>query len=136
MVEFALVVGVFMMVLYGLVYFGMALATKQRVTNAAAEAARSAVGDPPADARTNAANRVKALLGEPNGRYTIGPDPTGPRLANCDTNPALPAGSGSQCITVKITWHWNTHPVVPAAPGLGLVPLDSLGSEAIVQFAN
>ena len=34
-----------MFVLYGLISFGMILATKQRVTNAAAEAARSAVGE-------------------------------------------------------------------------------------------
>ncbi len=35
-VEFALVILPLMIVLYGLIYFGMALATKQRITNAAA----------------------------------------------------------------------------------------------------
>ena len=37
LVEFALVVGLFVFVLYGLVWFGMMLALKQGVTNAAAE---------------------------------------------------------------------------------------------------
>ena len=45
LVEFALVIGLFMLILYGLISYGMILATKQRVTNAASEAARSAVGE-------------------------------------------------------------------------------------------
>ena len=45
LVEFALVIGLFMLILYGLISYGMIMATKQRVTNAASEAARSAVGE-------------------------------------------------------------------------------------------
>jgi Flp pilus assembly protein TadG len=127
-VEFALVVGLFVMILYGLVYFGMALATKQRVTNAAAEGARSAVGAASAaDAQTAAQNRVLALLGAPNGRYTVTPV-----AAPC--NSAL--SSGPQCITVTIAWDWANHPAVPAAPGLGLAPVNTLGSTAVVQYSG
>jgi Flp pilus assembly protein TadG len=128
MVEFALVVGIFVMVLYGLIYFGMALATKQRVTNAAAEGARAAVGQTTAAAaQTTAQNRVIALLGAQAGRYTVTPV-----AAPCDN--AAPAGA--QCVTVTITWDWAGHPVVPAAPGLRIFPINSLGSQAIVQYAG
>ena len=128
LVEFALVVGIFVMVLYGLIYFGMALATKQRVTNAAAEGARSAVGaSSAADAQTIAQNRVLALLGAPNGRYTVTPV-----AAPC--NAAVT--NGPQCITVTIAWDWENHPAVPAAPGLGLAPVNSLGSSAVVQYSG
>ena len=128
LVEFALVVGIFVMVLYGLVYFGMALATKQRVTNAAAEGARAAVGAAGAgDAQTIAQNRVLALLGTPNGRYTVTPV-----AAPCNT--AAPAGP--QCITVTVNYDWENHPAVPAAPGLNLAPIDSFGSTAVVQYSG
>ncbi len=128
LVEFALVVGILVMVLYGLVYFGMALATKQRVTNAAAEGARAAVGAASAaDAQTIAQNRVVSLLGAPNGRYTVTPV-AGP----CDAAVA----SGPQCIKVTITYDWQNYPVVPAAPGLGIAPLNSLGSSATVQYSG
>src|SRR5436309_2187904 len=134
MVEFALVVGIFVMVLYGLIYFGMALATKQRVTNAAAEGARAAVGQTSAAAaQTAAQTRVNALLGGTSKGYTIGPDPGGkPHVGPCD--PAVPAGA--QCVTVTITWDWAGHPAVPAAPGLRIFPINSLGSMAEVQYSS
>ena len=126
LVEFAMVAGLFVAILYALIYFGMALATKQRVTNAAAEAARAAVGaSDPADAQNKAQARVLNLLGTPNGRYTVSPV-----AAACDTgNP-----TGPQCITVTISWDWDNHPVVPAAPGLGVFPVETLGSSAVVQY--
>ena len=128
MVEFALVVGVFVMVLYGLIYFGMAVATKQRVTNAAAEGARAAVGQASGSlAQTAAQNRVIALLGTQAGRYTVTPV-----AAACD--PAAP--SGPQCVTVTISWDWAGHPVVPAAPGLRIFPINTLGSQAVVQYSS
>ena len=126
MVEFSLVVGIFVMVLYGLIYFGMALATKQRVTNAAAEGARAAVGAPTAaDAQSKAQARVEDLLDTPNGRYVVTPV-----AAACDAA----APTGPQCITVEIEWDWDGHPTVPAAPGLGLAPVNTLGSKATVQY--
>jgi len=127
-VEFALVVGIFVMVLYGLIYFGMALSTKQRVTNAAAEGARAAVGAAsPADAQNTAQTRVQSLLGAANGRYTVLPV-----AAAC--NSAAP--TGAQCITVTISYDWKNYPVVPAAPGLRLARVNSLGSSAVVQYSG
>lgn len=127
LVEFAMVVGLFVMVLYGLIYFGMALATKQRVTNAAAEGARAAVGAAsPGDAQTIAQTRVESLLG-PQGRYTVSPVAGACNAGNL---------GGPQCITVTISWDWENHPAVPAAPGLRLAPVNTLGSTAVVQYSD
>ena len=41
--------------------------------------------------------------------------------------------SGPKCITVKITYPYATRPIVPPAPGLGLVTPDNFRSEARVQ---
>jgi Flp pilus assembly protein TadG len=126
LVEFALVFGLLVMILYGLIAFGMVLATKQRITNAAAEAARSAVGvADAATAETTATDRVTKILGTPNGRYTV--TPVG---APCDSLVPL----GPQCITVTIEWDYENHPVVPPAPGLGLFMPETFGSDATVQF--
>jgi Flp pilus assembly protein TadG len=121
LVEFAFVVGLFVFILYGLIAFGMILATKQRITNAAAEGARAAVG------QTSSANAVAAATarvlaaGLPAGSYT----PTY-ATATCGSN---------QCITVTITYNLAAHPVIPPAPGLGLVTPGSITSTAVVQYS-
>ena len=125
-VEFALVVGLFVFILYGLISFGMILATKQRITNAAAEGARAAVGQTNAsDAKLAAKARV-AESGLPAGAYTIGPDPLGePRVFACGVY---------QCIEVTVTYNLAGNPVVPPAPGLGLVTPNTISSTAVVQY--
>ena len=132
LVEFALVIGLFAFVLYGLVAFGVILATKQNVTNAASEAARAAVGAADdATAVSTAQARVVRSLGTANGRYSVGPGAAGPTTGPC--NPSGPP-TGPQCITVTITYDLEGHPVVPPAPGLGLVTPESLTSTAVVQY--
>ena len=124
-VEFALVVGLFVFILYGLITFGMILATKQRVTNAAAEAARAAVGQTnAADAKSAAVARVVAS-GLPTGTYSIGPGAGEPTVFACGS---------FQCIQVTVTYNLAGNPVVPPAPGLGLVTPNTISSTAVVQY--
>src|SRR4051794_20844099 len=59
LLEFALVAPIFFFILYGLVVFGMALALKQGVTNAAAEAARSTIGVTDNPATTGVDERIQ-----------------------------------------------------------------------------
>ncbi len=130
MVEFALVVGLFVFILYGLIDFGMILATKQRITNAAAEGARAAVGSaagltgvPAEDAAKAAATARVLAAGLPAGAYT-------------PVYTTAPCGTGSNhCITVTITYNLDTHPVIPPAPGLGLVTPNTITSTAVVQYS-
>ncbi len=128
LVEFALVIGLFMFVLYGLVWFGMMLALKQGVTNAAAEGARSAVGLSGAAAQTRAKTTVQNRLGWLGGNYSAG-----------DVTVALPApcvgDATHSCITVKIEYPWEDRPLLPAAPGLNFVPVEKISSTATVQIS-
>lgn len=121
MVEFSLVVGLFVFILYGLIAFGMILATKQRVTNAAAEGARAAVGQTSASAAVTAATARVLAAGLPAGSFT--PSYT---TAACGSN---------QCITVTIQYNLDTHPVIPPAPGLGLITPNKVSSSAVVQYS-
>jgi Flp pilus assembly protein TadG len=127
LLEFSLVFLLFALMLYGLIAFGMILATKQRITSAASGAARAAVGAASdGEAVTRATQRVEDALGAP-GSYT-------PGYSTAPCNTAVPAGP--RCITVNITWDYENHPIVPPAPGLGLVTPDEFGATAVVQFSN
>jgi Flp pilus assembly protein TadG len=117
MVEFALVILPLMVVLYGLIYFGMALATKQRVTNAAAEGARAAVGAADFTTASNKAGaRIADILGPPGTNYL---PPTYTPVA---------CGTG-QCIQVTIEWTKQA-----VSKGLGMPELYPIKSDAKVQF--
>jgi hypothetical protein len=70
----------------------------------------------------NAATLRVAAAGLPAGAYT----PVYSTAA-CGT-------SGNECITVTITYNLDTNPVIPPAPGLGLVMPKKVSSTAIVQF--
>ena len=44
-------------------------------------------------------------------------------------------GSPNSCIFVTITYDYSAHPIVPPAPGLGLVTPSKLSSKAVVQVS-
>lgn len=111
-----MVVGLFVFILYGLISFGLVLATKQQVTNAAADAARAAVGQTDDAAAIAAATaRVDAALTA--GNYTLDPPIS---VSDCGSN---------KCITVTILY--NLEP----APGLGLVIPPTTTAKSVVQYA-
>jgi Flp pilus assembly protein TadG len=118
MVEFALVVGLFVFIIYGLVSFGMDLAAKQKVTSAAADGARAAVG---ATDITTAASQATSVVQSKLG--TTGYTPT--YAAYTD---ALGCASPALCIKVTIVYN------LPASPGLGLVVPPSTTASAVVRY--
>ena len=125
LVEFALVFTLLVFILYGLISFGMILALKQGVTNAASEGARAAVG---------ATNPVGAAqLQAVDALSWIGPD----KVTAVDavaTQQACVGAPASQCITMKVTYRYSDKPLVPPAPGLRLFTPDTFSSSATVQI--
>ncbi|MBV8691616.1 MAG: pilus assembly protein [Actinobacteria bacterium] len=133
LLEFALVFGIFVFVLYGLIAYGMMLSLKNSVTHAAAEGARAAIGVTSGDAdhngvddRTDAAvARVKSSLNW-----------LGASKVNATTiTVTYPSSCPTSCIDVKISYPYDSQPLVPPAPGLGLVTPSSIGSEAVVALS-
>ena len=133
MLEFAIVAPIFFFILYALVVFGMALALKQGVTNAAAEAARATVGvadntGTPADERVdNARNvvlqRLSWLSASQKSYLTITPT-----IASC-------TGGAGTCITVQVTYPYEAHPLVPSAPLISAIQPHQVSSTAIVRLS-
>jgi Flp pilus assembly protein TadG len=131
LLEFALVIPIFVFVLYGLIAFGMMLSAKQTVTNAAAEGARAAVGasgDPVAAARS----KVGSAMASYSGYNVQDPKQFDGQVAACDP---VNSPAGPKCITVKVTYPYGDKPLIPPAPGLGLVMPSTLSSTAVVQVS-
>jgi hypothetical protein len=107
------------------------MALKQSVTHAAAEGARAAVGvvdDPNTtkDERVTAAeNDVKDSLDWIGTKYD--PNDVTAVVAKCPSTPS------ANCITVKIAYPYKDKPIVPSAPGLGVVMPDTMTSTAVVK---
>ena len=143
--EFVLVAIPLFFILYALIAFGMMLALKQSVTNAAAEGARAVVGvvdDPatPYDDRVRRAQDTVAQrlswLGskyQPSDLTVRWYNPASP-LGDC-TATTPPAGS-PPTICVRIAYPYSSRPLIPTAPGLGLITPSTLGSEARVQVGS
>jgi len=132
LVEFALVFVLFIFILYALVAFGTALALKQSVTHAAAEGARAAVGvvdnpSTPDDERVlKAKQEVRESLDWIGDKYSD--DDVEARVDPCSS------GSTDDCIFVAIRYPYNDKPIVPSAPGLGVVLPDTMTSNAVVKI--
>jgi Flp pilus assembly protein TadG len=130
LLEFVLVAIPFFFILYGLIAFGMMLALKQGVTNAASEAARSAVGSSNA---TTAAAAAKATVQQRLSwahSYNVNDSTQFQAVAvNCSAS-----DTQQSCIQVTVTYPYSAHPLVPPAPGLGLFTPDHISSQATVEY--
>ena len=136
LVEFSLVFALFVFVLYALICFGVILAAKNSVTHAAAEGARSAIGvvdvpSTPDDERlVRAYDRVAQSLAWFGPNYQ--PGDTTATIAACGP----PAPPSAQCITVTITYPYESRPLIPPAPGLGVVTPSRLSATAVVELTS
>ncbi len=143
-VEFVLVAIPLFFIMYGLIAFGVMLALKQSITSAAAEGARSVVGvqddlSTTADervekARTTVANRL-SWLGSKYSPSDLTVSWFNSSSGACD----VPAGGtppSPPTICVKISYPYDSRPLIPTAPGLGLITPSTLGSEARVQVGS
>jgi Flp pilus assembly protein TadG len=138
LLEFALVFGLFVFVLYGLIAFGFMLSLKNSITHAAAEGARAAIGvtddpsTPAVDERSQAAQtRAYQSLSWLGSKIQLS-DISVATPAHC-TSSSSPTAT---CITVVITYPYATRPLVPALPGLGLVTPDNFKASAVVELTS
>jgi Flp pilus assembly protein TadG len=138
MVEFALVIGLFVLVLYGLIAYGLALDLKQNMTHAATEGARAAIGAVPIGTETpdQAAERVaKDAVTRAMSSFKQFDTSTMVEAhadaAQCQPNPPTPT---AECITVTIKYPYKDKPIVPSAPGLGVVIPDTMTTKAVVEL--
>jgi hypothetical protein len=66
-------------------------------------------------------------------RYDVNDSPKefDAQVGPCDLNNQ----TGPKCITVKVTYPYGDKPLIPPAPGLGLIMPSTLSSTAVVQVS-
>jgi Flp pilus assembly protein TadG len=142
MLEFALVLPLLLLVVYGIVSFGLVLNLKQTMTQAAEEGARAAVGVPAdctlgasgctepsqayATATSQAASTASAALSYLGSRA---PSPT------ASVGPCPSPGSGT-CITVTVTYPYGSEPLIPILPVFSSFVPSTLTSRSIVRLGG
>jgi Flp pilus assembly protein TadG len=126
-VEFALVVPLLLVVLFGIVNFGFVFAQQLSLSNGARQAARFAVVDGPTCADIEAEGR--------NSAATIGmtatqvPTPTVSRCSSSTTKPCAGSTVGTN-ITVTMT---RTSPWVVSFPPFNIIPTPTLKGTGIMR---
>lgn len=134
MLEFAIVTPLLLMLVFGMIFFGLALNTRQDLTRASAEGARAAAVAMPAEdrnavARTATHEAVDSFLSGGCDRADVACDVAGPDPALCeDVNPAVPP---PECVKVTITYSGDL--TGNAIPFIGAVIPDQLVSSSIVR---
>ncbi|MEX2659755.1 MAG: TadE family protein [Acidimicrobiales bacterium] len=154
MVEFALVVPLFVFLLLGLIAFGLILALKQSVTQSAEEGARAAVGiffvnggpatvEDKEQAAYEGARQGLTWLGDKCCNHvgesaSATSDPAAPLsistdVIGCDGGTS---GPGNECMRVRVDYPYKDAPLMPLPDGIppfSFVVPDTLRSEAVVR---
>lgn len=124
--EFAIVSGLFIALLWGILQFGYIFDFKHNLTLAASEGARAAVSkaDPALQKQTaidTARQRLTAIGSSAAWATVTATDPY-----SCDaTDPNV------KCIKVSIDYPWREHPLIPQL--IGVAAPETLHAESIVE---
>lgn len=136
-VEFAIVVPLLLLLLFGIISYGMMLSFRQSVSQSAAEGARAAaVTLPGGDPTANATLAVSQALGNGITCVKSGADWTlkrgGSDVGTCTTVTATCSNNtGKTCVTVTVSYKYGAYPVGPKLP---LVPMpDTLTYTAVSE---
>ena len=127
LVEMAIVLPVFALLLFGIITFGSTMSFKQSLAQATNEAARAAAVAPSADAQT----RATAAVNQAMSGYGVTCD-SGEGLTCGFVVDPCPGGDGN-CMTVELTYDLRGHPRVAAVPGVSAALPDTLTSRTVVQ---
>lgn len=146
LIEFAFAFGVLSLFLSAIITFGIMLASKQTITQAASEGARAAVTEPYteadlADPETSgpvraALAQTERSLGWIDRTCAAGDDAMEceATLFKCQIDPSDPASPERDCISVTVIFDYQADPMIPVLPGLGGALPDALTSTAVVAL--
>jgi Flp pilus assembly protein TadG len=145
MVEFAFVVVLLIALLYGIITYGLILAAQATVTQAAADAARAgiissstAVATAEAQACTDVGWMSKTC-GTPTTfnttNCTFSPNPAD-AITTFACQKTCPSNANNQCLTVTVLYNYNSNPLFPELPGLGVITPSTISSTNVLQLST
>ncbi len=131
-VEFALVVPLLVLLLFGIISYGVMLSFRQSLSQAAAEGARAAavtfVEDDKQDEAIDAVDGALDSFGIACAAGNLLKD--GSDVGSCTVSlpgACTPAAAvGVECVTVTLSFDYRENPIVPSFPGVGYVMPDKL----------
>ena len=142
-VEFALVVPLLLLLIFGIISYGMMLSFRQGLTQAASEGARAAaVTLVDADKRTAAAAAIDEVMGAYDVSCRLSDSnllKNGADVGTCSvSNPAAcspgQTGDDPQCVTVSLTYDYRDNSAF-VFPGSGIIVPDQLSYTAVVRVS-
>jgi Flp pilus assembly protein TadG len=140
MVEFALVVPVFLALIFGVISYGYMLSYRQAISQSAAEGARAAAIAPAVLSDADRLTRTRAALNDALNSYGVRCDGTTLRdgataVGSCTVQATGPCPSDAtrRCAVVTVTHRYRDHPLVPSFPGLGITLPETLTYRAVVE---
>lgn len=146
LVEFALVFGVLALFLSGIITFGLILASKQTITQAASEGARAAVTEPYTEddlADPDDSGPVRAALAQAERSLgwidrTCAVDDDAmdceATLFKCQIDPSDPASPERDCLSITVRFDYASDPIIPVMPFLGGALPDTISATAVVAL--
>ena len=154
LVEFALVVVLLITLLYGIITWGLILASQSTITQAAADAARSGIVEGTGNTSCGPNNVTVMAAGctaveqaatdigwmnkgtckeTVNGTTVLGS--TGPMSCSATTE-ACPSASTNTCLSVTVSYGYASSPLFPEMPGLGLITPSTISSTNVLQIST
>jgi Flp pilus assembly protein TadG len=132
MVEFAFVVVLLIMLLYGIITYGLILAAQATVTQAAADGARAGIV-----ASSTAVATAEAQAGTDVGWMSKGTCGTSGTTITCvaSTEPC-PSNNNNTCLKVTVSYNYASSPLFPEMPGLGVITPSTISSTNILQLST
>ncbi len=143
MVEFALVVVLLIALLYGIISYGLILAAQSTITQAAADGARAGiVASTPGGSTGPPCTTSACVVGEGQaatdlgwmGKGTCGTAST--TITCVATEAACPSNANNQCLTIKVTYNYNSSPLFPELPGMGVITPSTISSSNTLQISS
>jgi Flp pilus assembly protein TadG len=141
-VEFALIVPVLLILVFGIIAYAYMFSFRQALSQAASEGARAAVGASTAAQSTTAAKTAVAstlstydmTCGTNNLTCAISAPFSG-TLSGGPTSPAPVCPSTHTCVQVYVTYPYRDHSLLPTVPGFGFTLPSSLSFSSVVQVS-
>ncbi|MEO9324901.1 TadE family protein [Nocardioides sp. C4-1] len=134
--EFALVMPFLLLLVFGIISYGMMLSLRQSMSQAATEGARAAAVTLNASQKqTEGYASVNDALNSfgvscASGTLRRGGASVGTCAVSSPGACTPAAGAGIQCVTVSLVYNYRDHPLVPSFPGLGVVLPETLSYSA------
>lgn len=140
-VEFALVLPIFIALLFGVISYGWMLSYRQGISQAAAEGARAMAVSVSPTGSTAPVDRARAAINRSLSSYgvtctsagTLTHD--GTTVGTCGvTTAACTTGSTTQCARIAISHDYRANPLIPSFPGLGITLPDTIGYSTTAEL--